>query len=540
MADHRDEDGGRGQAAADGDARPGAGGGEAPPPDPEDQERAETRGGDGEGPADQEVDVEALDQQAESDGHRAGHGRPPAEVAHLAPEDVLGQGAGHRDQQARGGREEGGEGPRRHQARQQLSAETGEDPAGEGEHDRVRPLGQVQVGGVEPAEGAVDGREDVEGAEQHQHDQRRLPGRPPVGVRVEADEDVGQAHRAEERRQHQRVGEEQRMAPLVADGAERAAPGAPVGVGLPHGVGGVGAGREDDLRSFGHPVGPRGQRHRGRPAGAVDGPVEGPLDPDGRGLVDLESGADPDAHHRLRLELRRDGDGEAGRVVGVVVGQQHDGRQGDRRHLEPVLEGLNERDPLHAAEEHVGGDEAADPDHADPVGRAEDRPQGDPRPLELGQQVEPADEQHEAGGQPAHRQRVEPALGEVGNGVGAEAAQGGGHQQQEDEVAGGEPDRVPQHVDPVLHDETGHAEERRRGEVLAGDRRGVPHRPHGAGGDEEVGRRPGHPHAVGADEDRGDGRHHHRRQRHVRPHAGCQLRSMNSTKSRSLRSDWRT
>src|SRR5947207_9564496 len=57
---------------------------------------------------------------------------------------VLGQGAGHRDQEPRRGREEGGEGPGRYEARQQLPAEPGEHPAGEGEHHGVRPLGQIR------------------------------------------------------------------------------------------------------------------------------------------------------------------------------------------------------------------------------------------------------------------------------------------------------------------------------------------------------------------------------------------------------------
>ncbi len=198
-------------------------------------------------------------------GHRSGHRRRPPEVSHLALEDVLGQGAGNRDQQTGGRGEEGGEGAGRHQPGQQFAAEPGEDPSGEGEHDGVGPLGHVEVGGVEAAEGAVDGGEDVEGAEQHQHDQRRLAGRPPVRVGVEADEDVGQAHRPEERGQHQRVGEEQRVAPLAADRSERSAPGAAVAVGLAGGVGSDGTGREGHLGPGADRVRPGRQCQPGRP-----------------------------------------------------------------------------------------------------------------------------------------------------------------------------------------------------------------------------------------------------------------------------------
>ena len=53
----------------------------------------------------------------------------------------------------------------------------------------VRPVGQV--GGVDPAERAVDRRQQVEDAEQAEHDQRRAPGGAAVGVGVEADQTCG-------------------------------------------------------------------------------------------------------------------------------------------------------------------------------------------------------------------------------------------------------------------------------------------------------------------------------------------------------------
>ena len=71
-------------------------------------------------------------------------------------------------------------------------------------------------------------------------------------------------------------------------------------------------------------------------------------------------------------------------------------------------------------------------------------------------------------------QRLEPGLGEVGQRVGAGAAQRRGDEHEQHEVAGGVADREPEHVGAVGEDQPGDAEERRGGEVLAADRRGVP------------------------------------------------------------------
>ena len=84
------------------------------------------------------------------------------------------------------------------------------------------------------------------------------------------------------------------------------------------------------------------------------------------------------------------------------------------------------------------------------------------------------------------RRRAEPDLAEVGQGERARAAQRRGHEQQQRQVAGGEADRVPEHVDAVLEDQAGDAEEGRRGQVFAADRGRVPGRADRPGGDQEV------------------------------------------------------
>jgi hypothetical protein len=62
--------------------------------------------------------------------------------------------------------------------------------------------------------------------------------------------------------------------------------------------------------------------------------------------------------------------------------------------------------------------------------------------------------------------RVEPPLGEVGDGVGAESAERCGHRHQKDEVAGGVADGVPEGAEPFEHGQPGDPEKGGGGEVL--------------------------------------------------------------------------
>ena len=160
--------------------------------------------------------------QAEDHGHRPGHDRPPAGSPSHRCRRRTRPGPARRPPRSAGPRRWTGRRRRRRPPPGPTAARRprpGKTRPGRARTTVSVAAGQVQVRGVEAAEGAVDGGEDVEGAEEHEHDQGRLPGGPPVGVGVEADEDVGQAHRAQERGQHERVGEEQRVAPLVADRA---------------------------------------------------------------------------------------------------------------------------------------------------------------------------------------------------------------------------------------------------------------------------------------------------------------------------------
>ena len=171
------------------------------------------------------------------------------------------------------------------------------------------------------------------------------------------------------------------------------------------------------------------------------------------------------------------------------VQQQQAGGQRDRERLEPVLERLHVGDAAHPAERHVERHDAADRHHADPVGRVDDLPERQAGALELGHEVEAADQQHDRGRQRPQRRRAQPRLGEVGDRVGAEAAQRRGDEQQQREVAGGEPQRQPERARAELHLQPGDAEERGRRQVLARDRRRVPPGRHRARRDEQVRRR---------------------------------------------------
>ena len=134
--------------------------------------------------------------------------------------------------------------------------------------------------------------------------------------------------------------------------------------------------------------------------------------------------------------------------------------------------------------------------------------EGQPRPLELGQEVEAADDEDDAGGGTAEERRLQPALGEVRNRVGAEAPQRRGHGDQEDQVTGGVPDGVPEGAEPFEHGQSGNAQERRRREVLPRDGGGIEERRYRAGGHHEVRRRAGDTDTADTD-DGGHDRHGH-------------------------------
>ena len=130
-----------------------------------------------------------------------------------------------RDQQARRGGHEGGEGAGGDDARPGARrAGPATPPAGTVSTTASVCARHVQLRRERAAEQAVDCREEVEEPEQAEHAHGRAPRRRAVGVGVEAHEDVRQAHRAQERRQQQRVHEEGRGVAADATGRAQSIP----------------------------------------------------------------------------------------------------------------------------------------------------------------------------------------------------------------------------------------------------------------------------------------------------------------------------
>ena len=223
-----------------------------------------------------------------------------------------------------------------------------------------------------------------------------------------------------------------------------------------------------------------------------------------------------------------------------AVAQPHDDeeeeRQRQREELQPVLERLDEGDRAHPARQHVEEYDDRDEQPAGPTRQAGRQAHGDTGALQLRHHVEPADRHHHHRCDRAHRARVEPGLGEVGQRVGTRPTQRGGHEHQQHEVSGGPADRVPEHLGPEGDQESRDPEEGRSGEVLAADRRRVQAGSHRARGNEEVGGGPAEPQPPGSDHERGHGDQQHRHEAEREVHD----RSTTRAKARSLRSARRT
>ena len=131
----------------------------------------------------------------------------------------------------------------------------------------------------------------------------------------------------------------------------------------------------------------------------------------------------------------------AGRPVGLPGQQQEEHRHGQRGELQPVLERLHERDRPHAAGSTLTTTTTATSSPPDPRRRAGDVLQRQAGALELRHQVEPADETTSTRAVRRTTRRLQPGLGEVGQRVGARAAQRRGDQHQQHQVAGGVADR---------------------------------------------------------------------------------------------------
>ncbi|CAM5690368.1 hypothetical protein SVIOM74S_09475 [Streptomyces violarus] len=345
---------------------------------------------------------------------------------------------------------------------------------------------------------------------------------------VEADHDVRQAHGAEERGEDQPVRGVQRafLAALGRCGRQvTAAAALRLGDGRSLGEREPGA-AFDAVRAGGQVEAGAGVRAAVHRAGHRDG--EGP--------VQFQVDAVADADDALLAEGGRLVEGVAGGSVALPGEDQEQGGDQQGGEFQPVLEGLDEGDAAHAAGGDGGGHDDGDDHSAEPVGRPGQHRQGQSGALELGQQIQPAHADDEGTGQPPYGLGGEAGLGEVGKRVGAGAAQRGGDEEEQDQVAGGVADRVPEHVGALHQHEARYAQEGGGGEVLAADGGGVEAGADGAGGDVEVGGGAGDAQAEGAHEDRrdddqgdgGDGV------------MGVHRSSTRRTKSRSLRSARRT
>jgi hypothetical protein len=132
------------------------------------------------------------------------------------------------------------------------------------------------------------------------------------------------------------------------------------------------------------------------------------------------------------------------RAVGVMDERDEDQRgQRDGHDLHPVLKRLNKGDASHTTNGNVKGNDGAHHHHANPIRRAGDDGERDTGAFHLGEQIEPSDGEHEDRCNSSIDDRVETALSEIGNGVGAESAQRRGHEQHEEQVPSGIRDGQP-------------------------------------------------------------------------------------------------
>jgi hypothetical protein len=194
---------------------------------------------------------------------------------------------------------------------------------------------------------------------------------------------------------------------------------------------------------------------------------------DARGLGDLDHHVGVDGDGGLLVHGGRQRPCQIGAVVQEHRQQGECGYR-DRGELEPVLEGLYERDRPHAAADHIDDHDGADDYRPHPDRKPQQGLQRQPGALILRDQVEHADEHHDQHRDLAQSRRGQAELGKVGDRVCARATQRRGHEQQQPEIARREPDRVPQRIGTVLGDQARNTEKRGRREVFTRDGRRVP------------------------------------------------------------------
>ncbi len=309
-------------------------------------------------------------------------------------EHVLGEHARHGHGQAGRGGQERGEGATCDQGAEQVAAEAADDAVRQQEYGGVGVAAEGQFGGVEAAEGAVDRGQEVEGADQAEDGDGGAAGGDAVRAGVEADDDVRQAHGAEEGGEDQSVRGVQRpfAAALGLRGRQVAARSAVA-------FGDVGALGEGETGAVLDAVGTGGEPD---PVLVVGAAVDDAADGDGQGPVESEVEGVVDADDAAFAEGRRFVEGAAGGAVALPGEDQEEGGDQQGREFEPVLEGLHEGDAAHAAGGDDGDHDDGDDHSAEPVGRVRQHGQCQPGALQLRQQVQPAGAHDEGAREPSY------------------------------------------------------------------------------------------------------------------------------------------
>ena len=227
------------------------------------------------------------------------------------------------------------------------------------------------------------------------------------------------------------------------------------------------------------------RRHRdalrlGEPGDAVAGLLAPHLDaPGGAILQPRVRLAGPGAGLRQHLDAgpRQDLGRRPGRerrfgraaVDDQPAAQDQDRQHEAEQHQERALDELHPGRRHHAGGDDDGGDDDADQQHADDVRQAEQRRDQRAGADHLRNQVEEADDQRADGGRQLDAARVVAAVEGVGEGEAPHPLQRLGDDEERDDPAGEVADRIQEAVVAVEGDHPADAEERRRGQVVAGE-----------------------------------------------------------------------
>ena len=159
--------------------------------------------------------------------------------------------------------------------------------------------------------------------------------------------------------------------------------------------------------------------------------------------------------------------------VEADLAEHEDRHHGDAGHQQHGLDDLHPRGGDHAAEDHVAEHEEAGEDHREREVDADQRLDQHARADHLRDQVEGDDGERPDRRRGARRPLAQPEGEHVGDRVLAGVAHALGQQEHHGQEGDEEPDRVQEPVEPVEEDQAGDAEERRRRQVVAGDRQAV-------------------------------------------------------------------